>query len=65
MHATQVMNAVLNPRGAGVSSQPLLAGGGANIPPLSNSRTTRPSAKREAAIESSQRGNSKAILKFS
>ena len=34
-------------------------------PPLSNFRTIMPSAKREAAIESSQREDSNAILKFS
>ena len=34
-------------------------------PPLSNVRTTRRSAKREAALESSQRGDPNAILKFS
>ena len=57
----------INPRGAGVSSQPPLAGGGGRISPapLSNFRTTRPSAKREVAIESSQQGDSNAILNIS
>ena len=40
-------------------------GGGANIAPLPNFRTNRRSEEREAAIESSQREDSNAILKFS
>ena len=71
LHSMQIifyLNRVLrslNQRGAGVSSQPSLGwgGGGWRIsPPMSNLGTTRPSAKPEAAIESSQRGHSNAVL---
>ena len=54
----------LNPRGAGVSSHLLLAGG-KHIPPPSNSRTNWRSGDCEVEIESSQRGYSNAVLKFS
>ena len=53
----------INPRGAGVSRQPPLAGGGGRIsPPLSDFWTIMPTAKRESAIDSYQRGDSNAIL---
>ena len=55
----------VNPGGAGVSSQLLLAGVGYIPPPLSNFRTNRRSEEREETIESSQRGDSDAILQFS
>ena len=41
-----------------------LVGGGRISPPPSNFRTNRRSEKREAAIESSQRGDSNAIFKL-
>ena len=48
-----------------LSHLPLAGGGEAYIAPLSNLRTNRRSEEREAAIESSQREDSNAILKFS
>ena len=53
-----------NLRGAGVSNQPPL-GGGDYRPPKGGGGDMMPSAKLEAATESSQRGDSNAILKFS
>ena len=55
----------INPDGAGVSSHIPLAGGGAYIAPLPYFRTNRRIEECEAAIESSQREDSNAILKFS